>query len=129
MAIREFQSIDTTNLVTEHHLLRDGRRLAYTRYGYQGGTPVYYFHGCPDSRLEGIPSDRPAAATEFEVFAFDRPGCSQSSYIQNYRMLDRPIDAIDFADAMHHDRELILGNENMTSFFRMLVQESFAQGS
>ncbi len=111
--IREFPGADTlktvSEIATEYHLLRDGRQLAYTRYGRPGGTPVYYFHGCPGSRLEGIPTDGPAAAAGFDVFALDRPGCGQSSYAQRYRMLDWPMDVVDFADAMHHQKFGIIG--------------------
>ncbi|MEL6553399.1 MAG: alpha/beta hydrolase [Cyanobacteria bacterium J06621_11] len=109
MVAREFQRIDVKAIASEHHVLRDGRTLAYARYGCQGGTPVYYFHGCPGSRLEGAPTGKAAAAAGFEVFAFDRPGCGQSSYAQGYRMLDWPIDVVEFAEAMHHKKFGIIG--------------------
>ena len=32
--------------------LRDGRTLGYAEYGDPGGTPGFYFHGHPGSRLE-----------------------------------------------------------------------------
>ncbi|MEO1210851.1 MAG: alpha/beta hydrolase [Cyanobacteria bacterium J06638_20] len=109
MEARHFEGIDFAGLTTESHQLRDGRQLAYVRYGTRGGTPVYYFHGCPGSRYEAAPSDGPAGASGFEVFAFDRPGCGRSSYAKQYRMLDWASDVVDFADAMSHRQFGIIG--------------------
>jgi hypothetical protein len=32
--------------------LHDGRMLGYAEYGSSEGTPVFYFHGFPSSRLD-----------------------------------------------------------------------------
>lgn len=109
MEDRRFEAVDFAAVTTKHHQLQDGRQLAYARYGKQGGTPVYYFHGCPGSRYEALPSDESASELGFEVFAFDRPGCGQSSHAEGYRMLDWPRDVVDFADARGHAQFGIIG--------------------
>lgn len=59
--------------------LRDGRTLGYMRYGTPGGRPVFYFHGVPGSRCEGLLLDEPARALNVQVVAVDRPGYGLSS--------------------------------------------------
>jgi len=37
--------------------LADGRALGYAEFGNPSGVPVFFFHGFPASRLEGIVRD------------------------------------------------------------------------
>lgn len=54
--------------------LGDGRRLCYQLFGHREGTPVYFFHGFPGSRLQAALVERQAAAANVCLVAFDRPG-------------------------------------------------------
>ncbi|MEM1309370.1 MAG: alpha/beta hydrolase [Cyanobacteria bacterium P01_H01_bin.153] len=109
MASRTIPHIDFLAIETQYHMLADGRALAFSRYGKAGGTPVYYFHGCPGSRWEAAPCHDWAQALGFEIFALDRPGCGRSSRASAYRMLDWPRDVIDFANHQSHERFGVIG--------------------
>lgn len=104
-----FPSLNLNEVETEFATLADGRRLAYARFGRRGGTPVYYFHGTPGSRLEAAPADPWARDAGFEVFAIDRPGCGRSPHVAGYRPLDWPTDVEAFAASMSHDRFGVIG--------------------
>lgn len=93
----------------ELHELPDGRRLAVSRFGSPGGAPVYYFHGCPGSRIEAYPAHDAAANTGMEVFSFDRPGCGRSTGASGYSMKDWVTDVVHFADSMRHAEFGIIG--------------------
>jgi len=54
--------------------LADGRALGYVEFGDPGGTPVFFFHGFPASRLEGAALDAPAREASVRLIAPDRPG-------------------------------------------------------
>jgi pimeloyl-ACP methyl ester carboxylesterase len=60
--------------------LRDGRLLGYARYGDPNGTPVFYFHGFPGSRLEARLADAVASRNGVRVIALDRPGSGLSDF-------------------------------------------------
>lgn len=109
MLSRTFERFDLETFETEVHELPDGRALAYMRFGAAGGRPLYYFHGCPGSRIEAAPAGRWAARAGYEVFAFDRPGCGRSTPSSGYRMLDWARDVAAFADAREHARFGIIG--------------------
>ncbi|MEO1445243.1 MAG: alpha/beta hydrolase [Cyanobacteria bacterium J06635_11] len=109
MACRKIPQIDFHAIKTQYHRLADSRTLAFARYGKEGGTPVYYFHGCPGSRFEAAPCHKWAHTSGFEVFALDRPGCGRSSHALDYQMLDWPRDVSDFADHMSHERFGLIG--------------------
>lgn len=57
---------------------REGRRIAWQRYGAEAGRPVLFFHGGPGSRLEGALFDEAGRELGVSVFAFDRPGLGAS---------------------------------------------------
>ncbi|MFG6094166.1 alpha/beta hydrolase [Leptothoe sp. ISB3NOV94-8A] len=109
MIDRQLPYIDFQAINTQCHTLADGRILAFARYGKEGGTPIYYFHGCPGSRFEAAPIHPWALASGFEIFALDRPGCGRSSHAMNYHVLDWPKDVIDFADYRSHERFGLIG--------------------
>lgn len=104
-----FPRFDLKRLETEVQRVTDRRSLAYARFGAPGGRPVYYFHGCPGSRIEAAPAHPWAAQAGYEVFALDRPGCGRSTPAPGYRMLDWARDVAAFADAKGHERFGIIG--------------------
>ncbi len=90
--------------------LRDGRRLGYAEYGDPGGTPAFYFHGHPGSRLESRFADEASADAGLRVIALDRPGYGLSDFQPGRRILDWPRDVAEAADALGLDRFGVLGS-------------------
>jgi pimeloyl-ACP methyl ester carboxylesterase len=89
--------------------LRDGRRLAYCRYGASGGAPGFFFHGWPGSRLDFAPNHAAAAAAGLQVIAVDRPGIGRSDPQPGRKVLDWPTDIAELADALGVDRFAVFG--------------------
>ncbi|RIE17318.1 alpha/beta fold hydrolase [Candidatus Cryosericum septentrionale] len=77
--------------------LADGRALGYAEFGDPSGMPVFFFHGFPASRLEGIPLDAPARAVGVRVIAPDRPGFGLSDPKRGRSFSDWPDDVIQLA--------------------------------
>jgi len=89
--------------------LRDGRELAYAEYGDRSGTPVFYFHGTPGSRLEGTIADEAARRLRIRLIAIDRPGIGRSAFKRRRMLRDWAADVIELADALGIDRFAIVG--------------------
>jgi pimeloyl-ACP methyl ester carboxylesterase len=77
--------------------LQDGRALGYAEFGDPSGTPVFFFHGFPASRLEGIALDTPARAVGVRLIAPDRPGFGLSDPKRGRSFSDWPDDVIQLA--------------------------------
>src|SRR5215218_3564348 len=58
--------------------LPEGRRLSVWDGGDPNGSPVVFFHGCPDSRRAAIPGHEAATALGVRLVAASRPGYSSS---------------------------------------------------
>jgi pimeloyl-ACP methyl ester carboxylesterase len=89
--------------------LRDGRRLAYAECGDRGGSPAFYFHGTPGSRLEGAFLDAAARRQGVRLIAVDRPGYGHSDYKRGRRLTDWADDVADAADALDLKRFAVIG--------------------
>jgi pimeloyl-ACP methyl ester carboxylesterase len=89
-------------------MLRDGRRIAVAEYGGMGGTPVFYFHGFPASRLEGALMHSAAARQRVRLVAVDRPGFGYSDF-RPHTLADWPGDVLEVADALGLKRFGIVG--------------------
>jgi pimeloyl-ACP methyl ester carboxylesterase len=89
--------------------LRDGRRLAYCRYGAPDGAPAFFFHGWPGSRLDFAPNHAAAAAAGLHVIAVDRPGIGGSDPKPGRTVLDWPADIAELADALGVKRFSVFG--------------------
>lgn len=87
----------------------DGRRLAFREYGAPDGSPVFYFHGWPGSRLDFAANEAAAVAAGVRVIAVDRPGIGGSDFQRRRRVLDWPADVAAVADARGLDRFAVLG--------------------
>lgn len=109
MSERRFPAVDLTAVSSHTFLLKDGRSLAYARYGDPNGSPVYYFHGSPSSRLEAAVAHPTAQAHALDLYALDRPGCGASSPAAGYRLLDWAADVAAFADGQGHQQFGIMG--------------------
>ena len=88
--------------------LRDGRRIAIAEFGAAAGTPVFYFHGYPASRLEGRLVHRAAVRQRVRLVALDRPGFGCSDFRPG-TLADWPCDVAEVADALGLQRFAILG--------------------
>lgn len=91
------------------HVLVDGRRLGYAEYGAAEGRALFYFHGFPGSRLEGVLADGAAARLGIRLIAVDRPGYGRSDDLPGRRLGDWPADVAALADALGLKRFGILG--------------------
>jgi pimeloyl-ACP methyl ester carboxylesterase len=91
--------------------LNDGRALGYAEYGSPEGSPVFYFHGFPSSRLDWQISDPNGLEAEMDVriIAPDRPGYGLSDYQRGRKLLDWPQDVLELADALQIDQFAVLG--------------------
>lgn len=76
--------------------LPDGRVIAVEEYGDPTGSPVFYFHGWPASRLEaGLIPNLPV-----RLLALDRPGYGRSTPNPGRSLLDWPRDVAFVADRL-----------------------------
>jgi pimeloyl-ACP methyl ester carboxylesterase len=91
--------------------LATGRRLAYDEHGAADGTPIFYFHGSPSSRLEWhlFGSDTLAGKLKVRVIVPDRPGLGRSDFQPGRRIIDWPADVIALADHLALTRFAVVG--------------------
>ena len=88
----------------------NGRSLAYAQMGQRDGSPLFYFHGDPGSRLEfDHPLNRPALdGTGVRLIGIDRPGFGGSTRQKQRAYGDWPSDVLAVADHLGLDRFGIL---------------------
>jgi pimeloyl-ACP methyl ester carboxylesterase len=89
--------------------LSDGRTLAYLDSGDPEGRPVFYFHGGPGSRLEGLLFDELNQQLGIRMIALDRPGYGLSDFQEDRTYLDWPDDVSELADQLGIERFAVLG--------------------
>ncbi len=90
-------------------VLRDGRSLAYAEYGAPRGTPLFYFHGFPGSRLEACVAAEVAERDGARIIAVDRPGMGGSTFQPHRRIPDWADDVRELADHLSLERFAVLG--------------------
>lgn len=103
--------MDWDKILSKSHqaILPDGRRIGYAEYGNPGGFPIFYFHGCPGSRLEGFLASEAASRTNVRLIAVDRPGYGLSDPKPDRQLLDWPADVTALADTLALEQFSILG--------------------
>lgn len=69
----------------QSHELGDGRALVWCEYGVPDGTPVFYCHGIPGSRIDGRITSDAIAAAGLRLIAVERPGFGRSSPVPGKR--------------------------------------------
>jgi len=74
--------------------------LSYQQYGDLRGTPVFYFHGSPGSRLEFLRCQESARQHGLHVVAVDRPGMGLSPFDAEYTLLQHSTAVLALADAL-----------------------------
>lgn len=90
--------------------LSDGRVLAFTEFGDSDGFPVFYFHGTPSSRLEGVFADAAAKKHAMRLIAIDRPGFGHSDFQPHRTFSDWPKDILALADYLQLKRFGVVGH-------------------
>jgi pimeloyl-ACP methyl ester carboxylesterase len=78
-------------------------------YGDPHGTPLFYFHGWPVSRLSGKVYDSLAKQMHIRIISPDRPGFGLSEYKADRTLLDWPDDVVTIADHLHIRKFAIMG--------------------
>jgi dipeptidyl aminopeptidase/acylaminoacyl peptidase len=89
--------------------LSDGRTLAYLESGDPEGRPLFYFHGGPGSRLEGLLFDDLNQQLGIRMITPDRPGYGLSDFQEARTYLDWPDDVRQLADQLDIERFAVLG--------------------
>jgi pimeloyl-ACP methyl ester carboxylesterase len=96
----------------ETFTLKDGRTLAYARYGASSDSkthPLFYFNGTPGSHLECELLDQPALRLGIPLVATDRPGFGSSSWQENRTLLHWPQDILELANHLGISKFGVLG--------------------
>lgn len=88
--------------------LANSHRLAYDEYGDFKGEPIFYFHGAPGSRLEGVHFHEKAKEYNIYLIAIDRPGIGKSDWYK-WRLLDLPKYVCELADHLHFKQFGVIG--------------------
>ncbi len=90
-------------------LTSDGRRLAVEEWGEPGGSPVFFLHGTPGSRLGPIPRAMVLHQLRIRIITFDRPGYGRSDRRPDRTVADVVDDVREIADSLHVDRFGVIG--------------------
>ena len=90
-------------------ILHDNRTLAYAEYGDPKGTPVFFFHGTPGSRLFHPPDDV-TKRLGVRLICTDRPGYGDSTFQPNRVLLDWGTDIDQLADHLGFDKFAVAGH-------------------
>ncbi|HEY3194261.1 MAG TPA: alpha/beta fold hydrolase [Candidatus Dormibacteraeota bacterium] len=99
-------AVDLDDDRPETHLLRlrDGRQLAYTEWGDQGGDTIIFQHGTPGSRLDHEAAQELYRSLKLRVITPDRPGYGLSDEKPRRQLVEWPSDVIELADSLHIPR-------------------------
>ena len=89
--------------------LRDGRKLGFAIYGDPNGTPEFFLHGLPGSRLGARIADKVAARLGIRIISLDRPGFGLSDFKPGRTIADWPDDLVEAADILGSDRFPVIG--------------------
>ena len=94
---------------TQRLTLSDGRTLAYIECGDSNGSPIFYFHGHPGSRLEVLLVAESAQLAGVRLIGIDRPGMGFSDFKPGRRLVDWPEDVVQLANALNIDQFAVEG--------------------
>lgn len=93
-----------------HHRLEvgDARMVCFAEYGDPSGTPVFYLHGFPSSRLEAGLHDVAAKRSGNLLVAIDRPGYGHSDFAE-LTITEVAQDVAAIADALGAEHYSVIG--------------------
>jgi len=99
------------NKTNQQITLPSNQTLGYAEYGSPEGSPIFYFHGFPSSRLDWqLVYNKPILEElNVRVIAPDRPGYGLSLFRLGRKILDWPEVVIYLANALKIDRFAVLG--------------------
>ncbi|KAF2448022.1 alpha/beta-hydrolase [Karstenula rhodostoma CBS 690.94] len=89
--------------------LPDGRTLGYAQYGSLSGKPVFFFHGLPACRIEGVYLHEVALKHGARIIALDRAGLGLSSPHPGRKLLDYPKDVEALAEHLRLEKYAVMG--------------------
>ena len=103
--------VGSMSKINQQLQLPSGRRVGYDEYGARDGTPLFYFHGSPSTRLEWhlFGSDALANKLNIRVIVPDRPGLGRSQFQPGRRIGDWPDDVLALADHLKLGRFAVCG--------------------
>jgi pimeloyl-ACP methyl ester carboxylesterase len=87
----------------------DGREIGYAEVGDPDGTPLFVFHGFPNSRVFGALFDEVGREQGVRVVAPERPGFGVSTPAPDRELTDWPADLEAVADALDVGTFSVLG--------------------
>ncbi|MHA1990571.1 MAG: alpha/beta fold hydrolase [Candidatus Hodarchaeales archaeon] len=90
-------------------VLQDGRNLSYLDFGNINSNVVFYCHGVPGSRLEGLFLNVEPVRSKFRIISIDRPGMGYSDFQKKRTLLGFPDDLTELADHLNIQKFSILG--------------------
>lgn len=88
--------------------LKDGRALAYAEWGDPGGSPVFFCHGSPHSRI-WCPDEEATERAGVRLVIPDRPGCGGSDPQLGHTVVGWASDLEELADALGVGRVGVVG--------------------
>lgn len=100
---------NTMNDSAKQLRLKSGRMLGYALYGDPKGTPLFYFHGWPASRLSAEVYHQVAKKLHIRIISPDRPGFGLSEFQKNRTLLDWPEDIEELANHLKIKKFAIMG--------------------
>lgn len=89
--------------------LPSGRTLGYAEFGDPSGTPLFYFHGWPSSRLQGELLDETGKQRGLRIIAPDRPGIGLSDFHPGRTLADWPLLLHELAAQVGAEKFHVLG--------------------
>lgn len=90
-------------------ILHDGRRVGLAEVGDPEGTPVFFCHGLPASRLEIRLPAAAAATWRVRLLGCDRPGYGRSDPVPRHNLSEWAEDVRQVVDQLGIDTFLVLG--------------------
>ena len=91
--------------------LEDGRIIAFSEYGDEKGTSIFYFGGFPgSSRLEAGRFHEFATANRYRIIGIDRPGMGLSTLDKNRSILSWVKDVEQVADYLKISKFSVIGH-------------------
>lgn len=89
--------------------LSSGRTLGYAEYGDPSGTPLFYFHGWPSSRVQGELLDETGKRQGLRDIAPDRPGMGLSDFQPGRTLTDWPQVVRELAQQVGAEKFYVIG--------------------
>lgn len=117
-------TLELTSTPPRQHRLGSGRNLGYDLRGDPQGQPVFWFHGSPSGRLEGVLLEQFGREEKLCFVVSDRPGLGSSEEDPTWTMQSYAADVVALADGLGIDRFSVAGGSGGGPF--VLAMAAFA---